>query len=234
MSIKYFVFQTRFQNESKFFGRAILNGTYDRDAIVGRMLKMGTSMTKTDIVALLQLLSETIEMVCSEGFRVNIEGLVSMTPVVGGQFLDKKDFVTAGRNTLYLTSQVSKALNDRFAQAATPEKVIVDENRPILIDVVDAEAEEGVAALKAGNIMTVSGKRLKFDVTHPEEYLRLVNAENSTEFLPITKFQKMSSQELVFRLPPAAFRTGYFELASYLNTRSVRVGQSPDYELTAG
>ncbi len=234
MSIRYFIFQTRLQNESRFFGRAMLNGTYDRDAIVGRMLKMGTSMTRPDLLAMLQLLSETIELVCSEGFKVNIEGLVALTPVIGGHFTDRKDSFTAGRNTLYLTSQVSKSLNDRIALAATSERIIVDENRPILLDVVDAEAEQGVASLKVGNIMTMSGKRLKFDLEQPEEYLRLVNADDPTEFLPITKFQKMSSQELVFRLPPSTFRAGYFELASFLNTRSVRVGQSPDYELIAG
>jgi len=99
--------------------------------------------------------------------------------------------------------------------------------------VVDSEADEGISTLAVGHITSVNGKRLKFDAAQPKEYLRLVNAQNPTEFLPVTKFHKVSDQELVFRLPQATFQEGYFELASSLNTTSIRIGRSTNFLMAA-
>jgi hypothetical protein len=159
--------------------------------------------------------------------------LVQVTPFVGGQFVSKVDTYVSPRNTVYLMSQVAKSLNDRIAKSATIEKVIVDEFRPILIDVVDSEADDGVTTLAMGHITSVNGKRLKFDAKQPKEYLRLVNAQNPGEFLPVTKFHKVSDQELVFRLPQASFQEGYFEVASSLNTTSIRIGRSATFLMAA-
>jgi len=178
MSIKYFIFQTRLQDESKFFGRVILKGTLDQAALVERMLDKGTSLSKPDITAVLQLLSMSIETACSEGYRVNLDGLIQVTPVMGGQFAGKSDTFVSPRNTVYLMSQASKSLNNRVARNTTVEKVIVDESRPVLLDVADSEADEGISTLAMGHITSVNGKRLKFDATQPKEYLRLVNAQN--------------------------------------------------------
>ena len=233
MGIKYFIFNTRLQDTTQSFGRVILKGTIYQAALIDRMLDKGTSLTRPDITAVLQLLSMSIETACSEGYKVNIDGLIQVTPVIGGQFTDKSDTFLTPRNTLYLTSQVSKSLNDRVARNATVEKVIVDESRPVLLDVVDSEADEGITTLAMGHITSVNGKRLKFDAAQPKEYLRLVNAQNPNEFLPVTKFHKVSDQELVFRLPQATFQEGYFELASSLNTNTIRIGRSESFLMAA-
>ena len=49
----------------------------------------------------------------------------------------------------------------------------------------------------------------------------------------MTKFHKVSDQELVFRLPQATFQEGYFELASSLNTNTVRIGKSERFLMAA-
>jgi len=233
MGIKYFIFQTRLQGESRFFGRVILKGTLDQSAMIGRMLDMGTSLTKPDITAVLQLLSIAIEKACGEGYKVNLDGLVQITPVVGGEFAERSDSFASPRNSLYLTAQVAKALNERVSKNTSVERVIVDENRPILLDVVDSEADTGITTLAVGHIVSISGKRLKFDSARPEEYLRLVNAQNPTEFVSVSRFHKVSDQELVFRLPQAPFLEGYFELATSLNTQSIRIGRSSPFQMAA-
>lgn len=233
MAIKYSVFQTRLQGESQFLGQVILQGTYDREALVERMLSRGTTLTKTDITAVLQLFGSAIEQVCSEGYRVNIDGLIQVTPAIGGTFDGRADTFTAPRNTIYLTAQVSKALNDRIAQSASPERILVDEGRPMLLQVVDAEADTGAVAMVMGNIIAITGKRLKFNLSSDREYMRLVNAQNPDEFVPVTKFQKISDLKLVFRLPKTTFTEGYFEVASSLSTSSVRVGRSALFTMVA-
>lgn len=234
MSIKYFIYQTRLQGEPRFFGRIMLKGICGHAELIERMLSMGSSLTKPDIIAVLQLLSMAVANVCSQGYKVSLDGLVQITPVLTGEFLDKTDGFLPSRNTVYLTCQASKSLNDLISTAVSVEKVVVDENRPILLDVVDSEADEDFVALTVGHIMSVAGKRLKFDISQPSEYLRLVNAENPAEFVPVLKFHKLADQELVFRLPPVSFAQGYFELANALGTASVRVGRSSVFPLTQG
>jgi len=104
MGIKYLIFQTRLQGESSFFGRVILKGTLDQSAMVERMLNMGKSLTKPDITAVLQLATMAIQKACSEGYKVNLGGLVQLTPTIGGEFQAKNDSFTSPRNSLYLTS----------------------------------------------------------------------------------------------------------------------------------
>lgn len=47
------------------------------------------------------------------------------------------------------------------------------------------------------------------------------------------KFHKISDQELGFRLPRNIFQEGYFELACSLNTNTVGIGRSVDFEIAA-
>ena len=53
MATKFFIFQTRLLNETKFLGRLILKESYNQEMLIDRMLDMGTSMTKTDIKVVL-------------------------------------------------------------------------------------------------------------------------------------------------------------------------------------
>jgi len=179
MGIKYLIFQTHLQGESKFFGRVILKGTLNQGAMIDRVLDMGTSLTKPDITAVLNLLSMGIAKACNEGYKVNLDGLF----------------------------QVSRSLNERLVKDASVERVIENETRPILLDVVDSN--------------------------RPQEYLRLVNAQNPTEFFPVSRFHKVTDQEFVFRLPQVSFAEGYFELATSLNTQSIRIGRSVNFQIAA-
>jgi len=231
--MKYFIFQTRLLNESKFIGRVVLKGTYNQEALVERMLEMGSSLTKPDITAVIQLLSQAIERVCAEGYKVNLDGVLQITPALGGTFDGKNDTFTTPRNSVYLTAQVARAMNERISRNLAVEKVIVDESRPILMEVTDSEASAGADTLVFGHIVSVSGKRLKFDQAQTAEYLRLVNAANPSEFVAVTSFHKVGDQELVFRLPQTTFAEGYFEVASSLGTSSVRIGRSLPFTMAA-
>jgi hypothetical protein len=228
-AIKFSVFQTTLQGEAKFLGRVLLQGVYDRDAIVGRMLSMGTTLTRTDITAVVQLLATAVEQVCSEGYKVNLDGLVQVTPAIGGTFEGRNDGFEPGRNSVYLTAQVSKTLNARLSRTVAVERVVIDAPRPVLAQVTDSET--GLGSLSAGTIVAITGKRLKFSPDRSGEYLRLVNAQNPNDFVPVTKFHQVSDQHLVFRLPGTVFTDAYFEMASSLKTSSLRVGRSPTFTI---
>lgn len=231
MGIKYFVFQTKLLNQIRFIGRIILKESFDQEKLVGRMLEMGTSMTKTDIMAVLNLFMTAVERVCMEGNKINMNDFLQFTPVIGGLFEGRNDGFVQGRNSVYLTAQVSRSFNQRIGQNASVEKMALDENRPLFLEVIDSASNSD--SLVMGHIIGVYGRRLKLDPALAGEYLHLVNADNPTEFVAITQFHKRSDQELIFLLPTVTFSRGFFELVSGLNTSTLRKGVSEVYQVEA-
>jgi len=233
MAIPYFIYQAPLGQKSRYLGRLLLRGTYNREALVNRMLDMGSSLTKPDITAVLELLTAAVGRICAEGSRVDLEGVVKITPTLGGSFDGMGDSFQAPRNSLYLTAQVSQALNKPFIKQAKASKVTIEETRPLLVRVADSEADSGISSLTPGHIISVTGKRLKFDPGQPGEYLRLVNANDRLDFVAVSKLHKITSQELVFRLPEVVFSEAYFELASYLKSLTLRIGQSQPFTIAS-
>lgn len=233
MAIPYFIYQAPLGQKSRHLGRLLLKGTCGRDEVVERMLTMGSSLTKPDITAVLQLLTTAVGHLCEEGYRVDLEGLVKITPTLAGVFDDLGDSFETPRHRLHLTAQVSKPLNQQFSRAAKVEKAIPDVRRPALITVTDSEADSGATMLASGHIVSVKGLRLKFDPAQPGEGLKLVNAKDPRDFVAVPKFYKITQRELVFRLPEAPFTEAYFELASPLGSLTLRVGQSQPFFIEA-
>lgn len=227
--IKYSIFETHLGGEPKFMGRVATSGTFNREGVVDQMLALGSTLTKPDIVATLELFNKAVEKLCGLGYRINLDGLLQIAPVIRGKFDSKSDFFTAPRNSLVLTATMSSAMNRQIEQTASLEKIVIDTRRPILYKPVDAEAEPNETGLSVGNIVSIKGRRLKFDPSRPGEYLHLVSTADSSKFISITKFYKQTDRELVFKLPAADFIEGYFEVANSLGTCIVRIGNSDTF-----
>lgn len=227
--IKYSIFETRLGSESKFLGRVVFAGTINRERLVDAMLDLGSTLTKPDIVAVLEVFNKAVEKLCCLGFRINLDGLPQITPSLGGVFAEKGDSFIAPRNSIYLTAQISRGMNKRVAQLVTVEKVSVDTNRPILFKPVDSFAEPGEAGLSVGNIVSVKGKHLKFDPAQAGEYFKLVNTDDQAQSVTISKFHKVSDTELIFIFPMTTFTDAFFELASSMGTSQIRVGRSESF-----
>lgn len=233
MPIPYFVYKTPLDNEPRYLGRILLKGTCDRPAVVNRMLGMGSSLTRTDINAVLELLTEAVAHLCLEGYRVDLQDLVKITPTLGGLFDRPGDTFQPGRNSVHLTAQVSKALNQRFSRKAAVTKVVANEVCPVIVQVVDSEAEPGHLELTLGHIVSVVGNRLKFDPGRSGEALRLVNARDPMDFVEVRSFHKITRLQVVFRLPEVGFTEGYLELASHLGSQTLRVGRSGPHRFSS-
>jgi hypothetical protein len=224
MSIRFSIVSTRLSGKPQYVGRVALQGTLDREALVKRMLERSPGLSKHNVRATLGLLAEVVEAVCLEGFRVNLEGFLMVSPVLRGPFDGPTDTFQHGRNTLTLKAQVSRLVNQRVLRLARPKKLSAEERRPLLF-AFDAPSAEGAVSLRPGTIVSLKGCRLKFG-NLPGEGLRLVNAEDPQEAVSITELQKVSDKELVFLMPGAPFSQGFFQVSSSLGTATIRTGRS--------
>lgn len=226
MPIPFSIVETQLSGKPSYVGRVSLRGTLDREALVRRMADRASGQSPHQIRATLGLLAEVVEAVCLDGYRVNLEGFLLVTPVLGGPFDSLTDTFHRGRNSLLLKAQVSTAVNKRAFRMAKVRKVDPVDRRPVLNQVVDTLSSDKSEALKPGSIVSVSGYRLKFDPGRLEEGLRLVNLTNRQQVIPVTRLHKVGHMELVFLMPSAPFSEGYFEVSSFLQTKTLRTGRS--------
>ena len=231
MSINYFIHKTSLLGKPSYVGRVSIKGSYDRDMLLSRMLEMGTSLGKEDIIGVISLLEKAVSNICLEGNKVTLDGFMQFTPTMSGKYDGETDSFDKARNEVYITAQISSAYNKDFANEASVEKVMSNEKKPFLYEVMDNASGEANNFITQNNIVMIQGEKLKFDEKATDEFLHFVNAANPNEHTVISKCQKIKDKELVFLMPAVPFTSGYFEVCTRMGTNDTRTGKSQTVEV---
>ncbi|OHD12120.1 MAG: hypothetical protein A2Y41_00035 [Spirochaetes bacterium GWB1_36_13] len=226
MAIRYYIKKQKMLGNEILIPRVALKGSYDKNMLINRMLDMGSTITKADILAVLNNFEKAVRNICLEGNKVTIGEFMQFTPSMSGKFESELDGFDPSKHELYVTAQISSVFNNEFELSSTCEKVSSVEKKPNLIQVADVGTGELNKVVTKGDIISIGGENLKFDETEPDEYLRFVNKTNQADFISIIKFQKKTDKELVFLFPDTAITEGYFEVANKMNTLNLRVGRT--------
>ena len=226
MAIRYHINKSKLNSKITNVGRVDLKGSFTREMLIDRMLEMGSSVTRADILAVVNNFEQAIKNICLEGNKVTLEGFCQFTPTIGGTFEHETDGFDSTRNEIYITSQISASYNRDFAQKAVMEKITVDQKKPILLEVVNVADKKVNTNVKVNGIVTISGESLKFDETSTDEYLRFINADNPNESVKITQIQKVTDKEIVFLFPQTTILEGCFEVASRMDTATLKTGRT--------
>ena len=224
--LRYKIFRTRLAGKERYLGRLTPAGVLKQADLVNAMADLGTSVSREDIVSVLDLLKKSLTKLCGMGFIVHLDDLVRFVPVLGGEFTDAQDTFQQGRNTLFVNSIVAKAFNKEFERLASIEKLASVEYSPTIMNVKDLVTKTNNDTVTKGDIVSLGGERLKFDPQNPADYLRFVNASDPTQFVAISLFQTLTDKEAVFKMPEVAWTSGYFEMSNCLNTTKPRLGKS--------
>jgi hypothetical protein len=227
MSINYSVGNITLGGKPKCIGRIVTKETYDTKKLVSRMCAMGTSLSKEDIEGALSLFEKAVYTICLEGNKVTLDGFVHFTPAISGTFDGNNGGFDRNTNNVYLTSYISTTTNKAFSRDAHVEKITSAERKPRLFEVRDTDTKEINTTATKNNIITIRGEKLKYDASMPDEYLRFVNAADPLQFAAIGACQKSTGGEIVFLMPNVPFSCGYFEIASRMHSRTIRIGRSP-------
>ena len=232
-TLKFQIVETKLGGLPRFVARVPNPHNYNQAAVVTKMMDLGTSVSRGEVESVLLLLQETVRRICSEGSTASLDGFVRFSPAVGGSFESGLDGFQAGRNPVYVNASVSSIFNEQFAKETTVEKTSSISRVPKLLLVDDFATETKNDKVTPQNIVTLSGESLKFDLEGEGEYLRFVNDKDSTQYVTISKFQKITDKELVFLLPSIPFPSGYFEVANAMNTTRVRLDKSKPVQVAA-
>ena len=139
------------------------------------MTRSGTTLTKSDVSAVLQVFSEVVCELTADGSAVNTP-LFSTSFSVSGIFSGMADSFDRTRHSVSVNVNPGTALREAVKSVRT-EKTEAASTGPYITEAADIVSGSVNATLTAGGILRLTGSRLKFDVTDAEQGVFLIPAD---------------------------------------------------------
>jgi hypothetical protein len=220
MAIKFSLFRNKLSTATNRF-RAVVQsaGAMSYEQVIDRIVKQNTTVTRADTLAVLDNFFAAIEDGLLLGYTINTPGGNYRLTIKGG-FDGDRDSFTPGRNTV----EVSISPGPRLRQAILQAEVQKQEDsvrQPRPKNYLDLKTGEYNNLVSPGAMGQITGYRLRFDPTDPEQGIFFVNG--SATRVELTG--KNGSTELMFMVPAGLTPGEYsLEVRSALNNGKLFTG----------
>ncbi len=221
MSIKYYLKPNYISsNPNDQAARVQAKNTFGIDEIVKRIVKRGTTLTETDIRAVLLLAFEEIADAVSEGNNIVLP-LFNIRPTIQGIFTDMNDSFDASRHRMKASLTAGFILNKKM-KSATVEKIATSIISPDIIDFTDVRTNTHNQASKGG-IAIITGSELKYNPTNADEGIYFLNTATNAE-TKATEIAQRTESKLMFMIPDTLVAGIYYVEVrkAYTNAKSIR------------
>lgn len=211
MSIKYSLIENMLTPDpNDYYPQVQITARAGLEDLAARMISLGSTVGKADILAVLSLLDETTEALVLEGYRVDLAGIVDVYPRMQGVFNGPGDGFDKSRHTIGVTASPSPGFISRIRRDASVSKEETLKPAPNPVEFRDAATATSNGPVTKGNIGTLSGSRLKIDPTNLDEGVFFLATSGGVE----TKVATISNNkpgQLVF-LIPATLASGEYNV----------------------
>ena len=144
--------------------------------IIDRMVKRGTTVTRTDLVAIMQLYTEECSFIVEEGGTLNTP-LINTSMSIAGVFDGAADAFDKKRHTVNLNISAGTALKEAVGKVKTVKTEMASTD-PYITSVTD-KINGTTDTVKIGSVMEILGSRLKFDAKDTEQGVFAVSGTNA-------------------------------------------------------
>lgn len=172
-------------------------GTLSTDDLIERMLNHGSTLTKADALAALELYHNVIGQALVEGYSI-VTPTVNYRASIKGVFNGPSDGFDASRHTVAPNTSPSRGLRNQL-KTASVQKGETDTRVPNLVEYIDFGSNTRNSLLTPGNAGQISGHRLKHDPTDSAQGVYFV-AEDGTA-TPATTIMTNEPAKLMFLIP---------------------------------
>lgn len=146
--------------------------SYNGEQIVELMLKRGSTLTKADAAAAVELYNTVCAELVADGCNINTP-LMNTSLSISGVFSGAADSFDQSRHAVRLNISAGTLLRDAAAKVRT-EKTQAASTDPYIAAVRDVVSGAVNGTLTAGGIIEATGSRLKFDAADTEQGLFLL------------------------------------------------------------
>ena len=135
--------------------------SYTLDEIIDLMMEKGTTLTRADVAATLQVYGEVVSAIIKDGSAVNTP-LMNTSMSISGVFDGANDSFDKKRHTVNLNITAGTLLRDAVIKVKC-EKTEGVSTDPYITEVTDIVTGTVNTTLTKGGVVQLVGSRLKFD-----------------------------------------------------------------------
>ena len=235
MSINYALFENHLTSDPDDYAAQVkITGSADLEALAERMIDQGSTVTKPDILAVLEDTIKATESCLLDGYRVQLGGLCELFPRIKGVFNGITDTFDASRHRVDVGANPGARVRKTVRVGATVTKIETIKPAPALLEYVDLGSGETNGTITSGNIGTINGHRLKFNPEQDDEGIYFVNIDSGAE-VKLTAIQKNKPGQLVFLTPTVPDGQYYLEVRTrFSESAELRTGRLDEVLESAG
>ena len=201
--------------------------SYNLEKIIDKMIERGSTLTKADITATMQIYTETICSLLEEGFQINTP-LINTSMSISGVFDGATDSFDSSRHNVNINITPGTKLKETLSKVKT-QKVEAASTDPFVTEVKDIVSGKVNESLTKGGILQAVGARLKFDNSDEAQGVFLVPETGSAVRCGVVAENKPAR---VMAMIPADITAGtyYLEIRSKMDssgkaTKNLKVGR---------
>jgi len=223
MSIRYALYKNeKIAGKDHLVARVHTIGTLDKEEMLERMVRSGTTLTRTDLLGAWELIEETGRTALLDGWGISLP-LCHARLSIRGVFEEYDDRFDPHRHKVVAQFQSDGDLRRAIYRDARPARMHAEELRPLLLAYYDVFTGQRDQVLTPGGIGRLYGNRLRFDPDDPRQGLFVLGADGGV--VRVKQVAENRSRKLIFLVPPLP--AGAYKLA-------VRAAYSGEKDLDVG
>ncbi len=201
MGIRYALHKNKaLAGEDQCVARVYSAGTIDYDDFIDSLRQGGSTVARSDAVAISEEELVFIEQGLANGFNVRTK-TVTFSLEIQGTFEDESDHFDPRRHRLVVRAHVNKDLSEAVLNRAHfPAKIDAPSLAPYPRTLLDVVTKRRNSVLTAGGIATLTGSHLQFDETDPGQGIFLIGEDRSVTRITVVSANKRG--HLDFLIPP--------------------------------
>ncbi|HYG37239.1 MAG TPA: DNA-binding domain-containing protein [Cytophagales bacterium] len=209
MPVKYSLHPNHLNgNKGTYYAQVDYRAVVDLNELIEHMLKSGSSISKSDILAVYHEFQEAICYFLKEGYYVNTP-LVKVYPSIAGKFAGSEAAFNKNTNVVSPCVSPGKVLMKTVKEASV-EKVHPKFQKPIFNVFNDINSGKSDSEITPGGIASLKGKNLKINKADSEQGIFFIN--NSGDRFKVEHVVQTTNTELIFQIP-SILSSGDYKLA---------------------
>ena len=189
--------------------------SYSLEEIIDLMMDKGTTLTRADVAAVLQVYGEVCSSIVADGAALNTP-LVNTALSVSGVFNGANDSFDRKRHTVNLNLSAGTLLKEALPKIKC-EKTEGASTNPYITEVKDVVSGKTNETLTKGGVVQLTGSRLKFDAKEAEQGIFFV--PETGEAVRATVIAENKPARLMAIIPDLAAGTYYVEVRTKVDTK---------------
>ena len=217
-TLKYSLIESKLKNApDAYLAKPQLEQSCTLDQIVSNMLNRGTSLTQTDIEAVIDLFFTECETQIANGRPLNLPFLNGM-PVVRGTFSDPNDSFDPNRHSIEYKLSPGTRIKKAVHKIKT-EKVAYNEPMPVISQFMDVNSHSINSLITSKGIGEISGAKLQIDTTDSKQGIFFIHSSGTAN--KVTIIAKNRPSKLIFQIPELEAGTYHIEIRTQFQNSGI-------------